>query len=112
MLEKSRKGFAPEVLMKGASRRPLSAVVRMADSLAPGGLAINQLLKLKAKNLISTQQFLEMTAELELDVDQSCNCWNILNSVRLARPCNYWNILYVDALSNYWINMWNISINP
>ena len=45
-------------------------------------------------------------------VDQSCNCWNILNSVRLARPCNYWNILYVDALSNYWINMWNISINP
>jgi hypothetical protein len=37
----------------------------MADSLAPGGLAINQLLKLKAKGLISTQQFLEMTADLE-----------------------------------------------
>ena len=39
----------------------------MADSLAPGGLAINQLLKLKAKGLISTQQFLEMTADLAKD---------------------------------------------
>ena len=32
----------------------------MSDSLAPGGLAINQLLKLKAKGLISTQQFLDI----------------------------------------------------
>jgi hypothetical protein len=42
----------------------------MADSLAPGGLAINQLLKLKAKGLISTQQFLEMTADLEGSVEE------------------------------------------
>ena len=35
----------------------------MSD-LAPGGLAINQLLKLKAKGLITTQQFLEMTQGL------------------------------------------------
>ena len=42
----------------------------MADSLAPGGLAINQLLKLKAKGLISTQQFLEMTAALEGSVEE------------------------------------------
>ena len=36
----------------------------MSD-LAAGGLAINQLLKLKARGLITTQQFLEVTADLE-----------------------------------------------
>ena len=41
----------------------------MSD-LAPGGLAICQLLKLKAKGLITTQQFLDMTADLEGSVEE------------------------------------------
>ena len=40
----------------------------MADpastSFAPDGLAMSQLLKLKARGLLSLQQFLEMTSEL------------------------------------------------
>ena len=62
----------------------------MADSLAPSGLAINQLLKLKAKGLISTQQFLEMTADLEGSVEErpiDLAAWG------LTQDCNYWNIL-------------------
>ena len=49
--------------------RPIGAMSGV-DSLAPDGLAINQLLKLKAKGLITTQQFLEMTADLEGSVEE------------------------------------------
>ena len=42
----------------------------MADDLGAPGLAVNQLLKLKARGLISTQQFLEMTADLEGSVEE------------------------------------------
>ena len=48
---------------------PPTRVLAISD-LAPGGLAINQLLKLKAKGLITTQQFLDMTADLEGSVEE------------------------------------------
>ena len=87
---------------------------------APDGLAIHQLLKLKAKGLISVEQFLEMTAELEQarsaeerhgagDAGTGGVCGTAGGGWRWGtHPATVENMLYVVSTSNCWENMWNI----